>query len=145
MAERWRKRIHAFFFTQLCLRSHHNQQVAQLIGKKMILNEFVGYTDLSILLSNRKCGLEPHMSERAEVISTYAMCGFANFSSIGIQLGGLTPLAPHRARDFSKLVFRAMITGTCTSFLTANIAGFLYEPSGIVYEPPYAESCAPAS
>lgn len=116
-------------------------QVATLVGKKMILNEFVGYTALSELLTNRKCGREPQMSERAEVISTYAMCGFANFSSIGIQLGGLTPLAPHRARDFSHLVFRAMLTGTTVSFMTANIAGFLYEPSGIEYGPPYPDTC----
>lgn len=115
--------------------------VAQLIGKKLIINEFVGYSSLSVLIENRKCGREPQMSERAEVISTYAMCGFANLSSIGIQLGGLTPLAPHRAKDLASLVVRAMLTGATVSFLTACVAGFLYEPTGVTYEPPYPEHC----
>lgn len=121
--------------------SHYCQQLAQLIGKKLVLNEFVGYSDLSVFIANRKCGKEPAMTERGEVIATYAMCGFANLSSIGIQLGGLTPLAPHRARDLSSIVVRAMLTGATVSFLTAGVAGFLYEPSGIVYGPPYPESC----
>ena len=119
------------------------QQVAQLVGKKIILNEFVGYTDLAVFLENRKCGRDPQISERAEVIATYAMCGFANLSSIGIQLGTLTPLAPHRALDFSRIVMSAMLTGAVVSFLTANIAGFLFQPSGIVYAPPYPASCYP--
>ena len=105
----------------------------------------MAYTDLAVFLQNRKCGLDPQISERAEVIATYALCGFANFSSIGIQIGTLTPLAPHRAKDFSRLVISAMFTGAIVSFLTANIAGFLYTPSGITYAAPFPPSCFPSN
>jgi len=70
------------------------------------------------------------LSERSVVISTYALFGFANFGSMGIQLGGLTPLAPHRKQEFATLVFSAMIAGTVACFMTACIAGVLYESDG---------------
>nr|XP_020039110.1 sodium/nucleoside cotransporter 1 isoform X2 [Castor canadensis] len=67
---------------------------------------------------------------RAEVLTTFALCGFANFSSIGIMLGGLTSLAPQRRRDFSQVVLRALLTGACVSLVNACVAGILYVPRG---------------
>ncbi|XP_010619432.1 sodium/nucleoside cotransporter 1 isoform X8 [Fukomys damarensis] len=67
---------------------------------------------------------------RAETLTTFALCGFANVSSIGIMLGGLTSLAPHRRSDFARLVLRALFTGTCVSLVNACVAGILYAPRG---------------
>eukprot|EP00071_Canis_lupus_P019857 XP_013967927.1 sodium/nucleoside cotransporter 1 isoform X6 [Canis lupus familiaris] len=68
---------------------------------------------------------------RAEILTTFALCGFANFSSIGIMLGGLTSMAPRRKSDFSQIVLRALCTGTCVSLVNACVAGILYVPRGI--------------
>jgi CNT family concentrative nucleoside transporter len=65
------------------------------------------------------------IGERAIIISTYALCGFANFSSIGIQIGGISALAPHRRADLAKVGFKAMLGGALASWLTATIAGIL--------------------
>lgn len=89
--------------------------VGTLLGKKLILNEFVAYLDLREAM--------PTMSERAIVISTYALCGFANFSSIAIQLGGIGTLAPDRRKDLALLGVRSLIGGTLACFMTACIAG----------------------
>ncbi|XP_075414153.1 sodium/nucleoside cotransporter 1 isoform X2 [Tenrec ecaudatus] len=67
---------------------------------------------------------------RAEILTTFALCGFANFSSIGIMLGGLTSMAPHRKSDFSQIVLRALFTGACVSLVNACVAGILYVPRG---------------
>uniref|UniRef100_A0A8C7B9B9 Solute carrier family 28 member 1 n=1 Tax=Neovison vison TaxID=452646 RepID=A0A8C7B9B9_NEOVI len=67
---------------------------------------------------------------RAEILTTFALCGFANFSSIGIMLGGLTSMAPQRKSDFSQIVLRALCTGTCVSLVNACVAGILYVPRG---------------
>jgi CNT family concentrative nucleoside transporter len=83
----------------------------------MVLNEFVAYAQLGML----KDAIDP----RSFTIATYALCGFANFSSIGIQIGGIGPLAPERRKDLARLGFRAMIAGTFANFLTATIAGML--------------------
>jgi CNT family concentrative nucleoside transporter len=83
----------------------------------MALNEFVAYSQLASL----KQSLDP----RSFTIATFALCGFANFSSIGIQIGGIGALAPNRRHDLARLGFRAMIAGTLANFLTATIAGFL--------------------
>lgn len=90
-------------------------KIGQLLGKRMVVNEFVAYLDLSRM----------EVSPRAYVIATYAFCGFANFGSIAIQIGGISTLAPARPGDLARLGFRAMLAGTVASFLTANIAGAL--------------------
>ncbi len=93
--------------------------VGHLLGVKLSLNEFVAY---GILEKQIQAG---ELSERAVIISTYALCGFANFSSIGIQLGGLGALAPDRRKDLAQLGLRAMLGGALASWLTATIAGIL--------------------
>uniref|UniRef100_A0A3P8QK66 Sodium/nucleoside cotransporter n=1 Tax=Astatotilapia calliptera TaxID=8154 RepID=A0A3P8QK66_ASTCA len=109
--------------------------VAKLIGTKLFLNEFVAYEELSKLKQNRLDGLaevigdeRQWISVRSEIITTYALCGFANFSSLGIVIGGLSSICPLRRNDISSLVFRAMITGTCVSLINACIAGILFVP-----------------
>ncbi|NJD20054.1 MAG: NupC/NupG family nucleoside CNT transporter, partial [Gemmatimonadetes bacterium] len=91
-----------------------------LLGIKTVLNEFYGYLRLADLLQG-----DLTMQPRTAVILTYAMCGFANFSSVAIQLGGSGGLAPSRRHDLSRLGLRAMIAGTLASFMTATIAGML--------------------
>jgi len=91
-----------------------------LLGIKTVLNEFYGYLRLSDLLQG-----EMTMQPRTAVILTYALCGFANFSPIAIQLGGISGLAPSRRHDLSRLGLRAMIAGTLASFMTATIAGMI--------------------
>jgi len=95
-------------------------KVGNLLGIKLSLNEFVAYGTLSSYVQ------EGVLSDRAVVISTYALCGFANFSSIGIQLGGISALAPGRKGDLAKVGLRAMFGGALASWLTATIAGMLY-------------------
>ncbi|XP_033101813.1 solute carrier family 28 member 3-like isoform X2 [Anneissia japonica] len=97
------------------------REVAELIGLKTFLNEFVAYIRLGEFIDNGQ------ISKRSEVIATYALCGFANIGSIGIQLGGLTPMAPSRKADFATVSIRALIAGTVACFMTACIAGILYE------------------
>ncbi|RUS69890.1 hypothetical protein EGW08_022348 [Elysia chlorotica] len=132
------------------------RKVAELVGVKTFTNEFVAYEKLAILLKNRQVfeayeknsnytgqweysghdinltatgqilekGL---LSKRSEVIATYALCGFSNFGSMGIMLGGLATMAPKRQPDMAKLVFRAMLAGNVACFFTACIAGLFYE------------------
>jgi len=97
-------------------------QVARLIGTKIFVNEFVAYNDLAVLL--KRPGGEA-ISPRGELVATYALCGFSNFGSIGVTLGGLTSLCPSRSRAFAKLVLSAMISGNVVCFLTATTAGIL--------------------
>jgi CNT family concentrative nucleoside transporter len=91
--------------------------VGNLLGTRMVLNEFVAYSQLGPL----KGTLDP----KSFTIATYALCGFANFSSIGIQIGGIGALAPNRRHDLARLGLRAMFAGTLANFMTATIAGFL--------------------
>lgn len=100
--------------------------VAILIGKKLFINEFVAFQTLSDYIVGKENGEEPMISHRSEIISTYALCGFANIGSMGIQLAGMTPLAPNRAQDIARLGIRAMMAGTIASFMTACIIGSLY-------------------
>ena len=95
------------------------QLVGMLMGKKIVLTELVAYGDLQNLI---KDGM---ISERSAIISTYALCGFSNFASIGIQLGGIGAMAPERKKDLAKLVTKAMFGGAIASWLTATIAGLL--------------------
>ncbi|XP_060589512.1 sodium/nucleoside cotransporter 2-like [Ruditapes philippinarum] len=132
------------------------RKVAELVGVKTFTNEFIAYGDLKVLIQNRK-DLGNYtdffnttdwfwkdenvvlnitgavlkggfISEKSEIIATYALCGFANFGSIGITLGGLGALAPTRKSELSQMVVRAMICGNVACFLTACIAGLLYKP-----------------
>ncbi len=94
-------------------------RVGNLLGVKVSLNEFVSYGTLGSYIQS---GV---MSERAVIISTYALCGFANFSSIGIQVGGISALAPERRADLARVGLRAMFGGAIASWLTATFAGML--------------------
>jgi CNT family concentrative nucleoside transporter len=94
-------------------------QVGGLLGTKMVINEFVAYSDLSSMI---KAGL---LSKKALTIVSFALCGFANFSSIAIQVGGIGELAPDRRQDLARLGFKALICGTLASYLSATIAGIL--------------------
>jgi CNT family concentrative nucleoside transporter len=91
--------------------------IGNLLGTRMVLNEFVAYAQLGML----KGSLDP----KSFTIATYALCGFANFSSIGIQIGGIGALVPERRHDLARLGLRAMLAGTFANFLTATIAGML--------------------
>lgn len=93
--------------------------VASMLGKKLILNEFVAYLDLAALKA------EGALSARSEVIATFALCGFANLGSVGIQIGGIGSLAPGRRRDLARLGVRALLGGTLATLVTAAIAGLL--------------------
>lgn len=97
-----------------------SQHVGQLLGVKTVLNEFIAYGDLSGMLSRGE------VTGRGAVIATYALCGFANFGSIAIQLGGIGGVAPQRKGDLAKLGLRAMIGGSIAAMLTATVAGLLY-------------------
>jgi CNT family concentrative nucleoside transporter len=91
--------------------------IGSVLGERIVINEFIGYLSLSKLGAT----IEP----RSSVLATYALCGFANFSSIAIQIGGIGSLAPTRRADLAKLGLRAMIGGLLASYLTATIAGIL--------------------
>ena len=91
--------------------------IGQFLGERIVLNEFVGYLSLT---SHAK-EVDPH----SFVVATYALCGFANFTSIAIQVGGIGSLAPERRGDMAQLGFRAMIGGLLASYLTATVAGIL--------------------
>jgi CNT family concentrative nucleoside transporter len=96
-------------------------KVAALLGQKTALNEFVAYTNLA-----QKLAQDPTwLSERSRVIASYALCGFANFGSIGIQVGGYAALAPERRPDVAALAPRAMLAGLLTTCLVACVAGVL--------------------
>ena len=93
--------------------------VGTLMGEKIVLTELVAFGDLTNCIKNDL------LSERSSIIASYALCGFANVGSIGIQLGGIGAMAPERRGDLSNLVFKAMIGGALASWLTASIAGIL--------------------
>ncbi len=100
-----------------------------LLGKKTVLNEFVAYADLANVLDGKFIldGKVVEITNRTKIILSYALCGFANLGSIGIQLGGIGGIAPERRGDLAKLGVRALIAGTFASFITANIAGVLID------------------
>ncbi len=90
-----------------------------LMGKKIVFTELIAYGDLKELMSTGA------ITDRTAIIASYALCGFANFGSIGIQLGGIGGMAPERKKDLAKLVTKAMVGGALASWLTATIAGLL--------------------
>lgn len=93
------------------------KQVATLMGQKISINEFVAYLNLT--------SIKETLSPKGMIIASFALCGFANFSSVGMQIGGIGELAPHRRADLAKLGIRALICGTLASYLSATIAGIL--------------------
>ena len=93
--------------------------VGSLMGEKIVLTELVAYSNLSDLVNNNL------ISNRSAIIASYALCGFANFGSIGIQLGGIGGMAPSKRKDLSKIAMKAMIGGAIASWLTATVAGLL--------------------
>ena len=93
------------------------QILGTLMGQKLVLTEFIAYGNLA--------SMSDQLSIRTATIAAYALCGFANFASIGIQLGGIGSIAPERKKDLAKLVTKAMIGGALASWLTATIAGIL--------------------
>jgi len=92
-----------------------------LFGTKIVINEFVAYSDMGILIEAGKI-----LNEKTIIMLTYALCGFANFSSIGIQIGGLGPLAPSRKSEIAALGIKAVIGGAMATLMTATLAGLLY-------------------
>ena len=95
------------------------QMVGVLMGEKITLTELIAYSDL------RDLKLEHAISDRSAIIASYALCGFANFASIGIQLGGIGGMAPERRKDLAALALKAMLGGALASWMTASIAGIL--------------------
>jgi CNT family concentrative nucleoside transporter len=91
--------------------------VGNLLGTRMVLNEFVAFAQLGPM----KDTLDP----RSFTVATFALCGFANFASIGIQIGGIGALVPERRHDLARLGFRAMLAGTLANFVSACIAALL--------------------
>ncbi len=96
---------------------HDTSTIAGLLGTRMVLNEFIAYAQLGPL----RATLDPV----SFTIATFALCGFANVSSVGIQIGGIGALAPDRKHDLARLGFRAMLAGTLANFLSATLAGML--------------------
>lgn len=92
-------------------------QVGQLLGIKLVANEFVAYEQLGQMLR------EGQLGERSVILATYALCGFANFSSMGIQIGGISVLAPGKRVQLSQLALRSVIAGTIACLCTASVAG----------------------
>ena len=94
-------------------------QVGTVLGERVVFNEFVGYLNLSEMIKKEE------LSERTIAIATYALCGFANFASVAIQIGGISTLVPERRTDLAKLGLRAMVGGLLACYLTATVAGLL--------------------
>ena len=99
------------------IRWHDAASIGNLLGTRMVVNEFVAFAKLGTIRS----ALDP----RSFTIATFALCGFANFSSIGIQIGGIGALAPNRRGDLARLGLRAMLAGTMANLMSASIAGML--------------------
>ena len=103
-------------------------RIGELLGKKLVLNEFVAFKDLTdintIKVNNQFVGVKG-IEERSYRIAVYALTGFANISSIGIQLGGIGAMAPSRRADLAKLGTRALLGGFLATLINASVAGFL--------------------
>ena len=95
-------------------------RVGSVLGERVVFNEFVGYLDLSNMMAG-----EGALSPRTSAIAPYALCGFANFASVAIQIGGISTLVPERRADLAKLGLRAMVGGLLACYLTATVAGLL--------------------
>ena len=95
--------------------------IGQILGERIVLNEFVGYLDLSNFVKTHPGALDP----RSVTLASYALCGFANFSSIAIQIGGIGALAPERRHDLARLGFRAMVAGLLACYLMTTVIGII--------------------
>lgn len=109
--------IFSVFAWAMGVPSKDTQVAGALMGTKMVVNEFVAYLDLVKLKST--------LDAKTLAITSFALCGFANFSSVAIQIGGIGELAPERRSDLAKLGFKALICGTLASYLSATLAGLL--------------------
>ena len=96
------------------------QQVGALLGTKIVANEFVAYSDMARMIAENVI-----QDPKSITIATFALCGFANFSSIAIQIGGIAPMAPERRKDLAALGLRAVLGGMLATLLTGTIAGIL--------------------
>jgi len=110
----------SIFAWAMGIQASETQIVGMLMGKKMVINEFVAYINLSNIMK-----VTP-LSTKSEIITSFALCGFANFSSIAIQVGGIGELAPERRTDLAKLGVKALICGTLASYLSATLAGIIF-------------------
>ena len=111
--------IFSVFAWAMGVPANETVQVGGLLGTKLVINEFVAYSNLAPMI---KDGI---LSQKAIVIASFACCGFANFSSVAIQVGGIGELAPERRGDLARLGMRALLAGTLASYLSATIAGML--------------------
>lgn len=111
--------IFSVFAWAMGVPSAETHTVGTLLGTKLVINEFVAYANLSPMIAQHT------LSPKSLIIVSFALCGFANFSSIAIQVGGIGELAPDRRKDLAKLGFKALICGTLASYLSATIAGIL--------------------
>jgi CNT family concentrative nucleoside transporter len=103
---------------------HDANAIGGLIGQKIVINEFVAYLQLADIVNCKAPGVS--LSNQGALIATYALCGFANFSSIAIQIGGIGGLAPNRRQDLARFGMRAVLGGSIATFMTATIAGVIY-------------------
>ena len=95
--------------------------LGSLLGQKLVLTELIAYMNLSAM----EVGGVNGISEKTAILASYALCGFANFASIGIQIGGIGALEPKQRKNLSKFGFKALIGGTLASLLSATIAGMI--------------------
>ena len=103
----------------------HCAEIGSLIGIKTTLNEFFGYLQMQAGLAHQAATGEPYMTRRSQLIALYAICGFANFASVGIQIGGIGVLAPTRRAELARIGLLAMVGGTVASLLTACVVGMI--------------------
>jgi CNT family concentrative nucleoside transporter len=111
--------VNAPFAWLMGVPAQHCVAIGQILGERIVLNEFVGYLDLTT--HAKELALDP----RSFTIATYALCGFANFASIAIQVGGIGSLAPERRGEMAQIGFRAMLGGLLAAYMTACLAGLL--------------------
>lgn len=109
----------SFFALVMGVPASESLSVGSLMGTKMVINEFVAYSDLSPMIAGGA------LSAKAVVIASFALCGFANFSSVAIQIGGIGAIAPARKADLARLGLKAMLCGTMASYVSASLAGIL--------------------
>lgn len=112
--------VFSVFAWAMGVTSAETQVAGMLMGKKMVINEFVAYMNLSEIMKTNP------LSSKTEIIASFALCGFANFSSIAIQVGGIGELAPERRSDLARLGVKALICGTLASYLSATLAGIIF-------------------
>jgi CNT family concentrative nucleoside transporter len=106
--------------------------VGRLLGEKLILTEFIAYSDLANTMAAAARNEAPPLDPRSIFIASYALSGFANFASIAIQIGGIAPLAPSRRHEIARLGLKAMIGGAITSYLLASVAGAFYSGNSML-------------